>query len=264
MATTDQVRSWYPDVVTNHADRGEKGFWPKCDLTKATIVDFPREGGGVYNLYVHPKQVEAWEAYVTVMVYHGVTVPSAGGTHNCRNIAGTNMPSLHAYCSCLDIPPNSRKPVKFQVDILKIKTKNGKTVFRNLASINDRMHDQIDVSPTDLATGINWTTVVGSKPKPPKPPADWTKKVIMALPTLKKGDGMGTTASKAKGPDVKRAQGLLLANGFKDKNSSTPETATDGKFGTGTETAVKNFQKSKKLKQDGIVGQSTWTKLLGE
>lgn len=37
----------------------------------------------------------------------------------------------------------------------------------------------------------------------------------------------------------------------------------DGIFGAGTETAVKNYQKSKNLLADGIVGQGTWAKLLG-
>jgi len=102
-------------------------------------------------------------------------------------------------------------------------------------------------------------------PAPPIPtpaPTDWTKKVIMALPTLREGDGMG--AQTAKAPDVKRVQGLLIANGFEDKNSASPKTGVDGKFGSGTKTAVMQFQASRKLKVDGICGQGTWTKLLGE
>lgn len=36
----------------------------------------------------------------------------------------------------------------------------------------------------------------------------------------------------------------------------------DGIFGTNTEMSVKSYQKSKNLKQDGIAGRNTWTKLL--
>ena len=98
---------------------------------------------------------------------------------------------------------------------------------------------------------------------PPIPSDDWTKELIMALPTLKKTDGFKSGRTYLK-PDVKRAQGLLLANGHKDKNTSSPEDATDGLFGSGTETATKGFQKAEGLEVDGIIGQTTWTALLGE
>ena len=41
------------------------------------------------------------------------------------------------------------------------------------------------------------------------------------------------------------------------------ETTTDGIFGNGTKQAVINYQRSKGLSADGIVGQNTWRKLLG-
>jgi len=64
---------------------------------------------------------------------------------------------------------------------------------------------------------------------------------------LKKGDS---------GPDVKELQTLLDDNGF-----WTYHTITDY-FGDITETAVKNFQTSKKITVDGIVGDTTYTYLL--
>lgn len=106
------------------------------------------------------------------------------------------------------------------------------------------------------------STPIPIPPTPTPPTTDWTDKIIMALPTVKEGDGMGNRTALA--PDVKRAQGLLLANGFKDKNTTKPESACDGKFGSGTKSATISFQKSVKLTADGIIGQATWTKLLGE
>ena len=85
----------------------------------------------------------------------------------------------------------------------------------------------------------------------------------MALPHLRKGDGFKNQNPQLK-PDVKNLQGLLLANGHKDQNTSSPEDATDGLFWTGTETATKQFQGSKGLAQDGVVGKNTWTSLLGQ
>ena len=40
--------------------------------------------------------------------------------------------------------------------------------------------------------------------------------------------------------------------------SDIPTVTVDGRFGAGTETSVKAFQKSAGLTQDGVVGQSTW------
>jgi len=102
------------------------------------------------------------------------------------------------------------------------------------------------------------------KPPPPPPPTDWTKDLIMALPTLAKGDGFASEGKAHKRPDVKNAQGLLLAHDHKDENSATPETATDGWFGTGTDQSTRDFQAENHLSIDGVIGPQTWTVLLGQ
>ncbi len=159
MASSEQIRKWYHDgVVLNHHQRGTSGYEPICNHNHPK-VGIPNDSGGVYNEPVHPLTVKAWNAYVTVMNHHGETITSAGGINHCRNIGDTNWPSLHAYLCALDSPPNSRKSSAFIADIEKIRTNNGAQVFRNLAG--DRMHDQINCSPADLATEIDWTTVIG-------------------------------------------------------------------------------------------------------
>ena len=161
MASTEDKRKWYPEHVTNHADRGTAGYKPKCNWSGAALVAFPNNLDGVYIEPVHPKTWEAWDAYVFLMDHFGETMTNAGGVNHCRNIGTSVWPSLHAYIIAVDLPPNDRKSAGFQAAVLKVKTKSGKTVFKNLASINDRMHDEIDCSPADLATGIDWTTVEG-------------------------------------------------------------------------------------------------------
>lgn len=88
------------------------------------------------------------------------------------------------------------------------------------------------------------TTPTTPKPKPPAT-TGWTDKLMAELPTLKEG---------AKGAPTERAQALLNAWGAQLKE--------DGIFGPVTKKTTKNFQKAKKLTQDGIIGRHTWTRLV--
>ena len=60
----------------------------------------------------------------------------------------------------------------------------------------------------------------------------------------------------ASGNITKILQQRLTDSGFNTKG-------IDGIFGQNTKKAVMNFQKSRKLLVDGIVGKNTWSKLLG-
>lgn len=64
---------------------------------------------------------------------------------------------------------------------------------------------------------------------------------------------MATLKKNSEGPQVKKLQKLLNVLG------ATLEV--DGKFGSGTEAAVKQFQKDQGLVVDGIVGDNTWATL---
>jgi mannosyl-glycoprotein endo-beta-N-acetylglucosaminidase len=66
-----------------------------------------------------------------------------------------------------------------------------------------------------------------------------------SLPTLRLG---------SEGKDVRYLQTILNYYGYSLK--------IDGIFGKKTEDAVKKFQKSRRLRVDGIVGPKTWTALL--
>ena len=83
---------------------------------------------------------------------------------------------------------------------------------------------------------------VTPEPIPEVPVEEPTKKINM-----KKGD---------KGEEVKYVQILLIGMGY-----DLGKWGADGDFGAKTEAAVKQFQKSKGLKVDGIVGPKTWAAL---
>lgn len=56
------------------------------------------------------------------------------------------------------------------------------------------------------------------------------------------------------GPDVSAVQHLLTSRGY--------STSVDGDFGNGTATNVRNFQSSRGLAADGVVGAATWSALV--
>lgn len=71
----------------------------------------------------------------------------------------------------------------------------------------------------------------------------------MEMRNLKKG---------CKGEDVRALQILLMGRGY-----SVGNCGADGDFGTDTQDAVKEYQKTKKLAIDGIAGKNTMGSLLG-
>jgi peptidoglycan hydrolase-like protein with peptidoglycan-binding domain len=84
--------------------------------------------------------------------------------------------------------------------------------------------------------------LVGQESLPVPPP---TGPDSEGRPTLRKGD---------EGPDVVYLQQQLNS----DNNAGL---ATDGDFGSATDSAVRSYQASRRLDVDGIVGEQTWTAL---
>ncbi len=81
-------------------------------------------------------------------------------------------------------------------------------------------------------------------------PATWS--------ALKGGTSSELLRLGSSGESVREAQNLLIKAGY-----SVGSSGADGKFGTGTENAVKKFQKAKGLGVDGIIGSATWGALRG-
>lgn len=76
--------------------------------------------------------------------------------------------------------------------------------------------------------------------------------------TSSSGSSSGTRSTLrigAQGDDVKTLQQAL-------KNKGYLKGSADGKFGNSTLSAVKSFQKAMNVKQDGVVGSTTWALLM--
>ena len=78
------------------------------------------------------------------------------------------------------------------------------------------------------------------------------------LVELQRAPGDGMLARGSSGEQVRATQIDLNALG------ATPQLEPDGKFGGGTDTAVRVFQRAHRLKPDGIVGPATSTMLRNE
>lgn len=138
-----------------------------CNESMYGIVVFPGSGRS-WNLKIAKPAVPAFEALSDLMGSHGYLFrESAGGSYNCRQIAGSDEYSLHAYAIALDLNPSknaygqcgSDMPPEFVEDVLALRTGNGAAVFSwggnwRPCSTADPMHFQIDCSPADLETGI--------------------------------------------------------------------------------------------------------------
>lgn len=74
----------------------------------------------------------------------------------------------------------------------------------------------------------------------------------MSQPLLREGDGFNKQNPGYR-DEVKTLQQLLADNG--------QDVSVDGYFGAGTTQAVKNFQRSRGLDADGLVGPNTWEAL---
>ena len=228
-----------------------KLWTPACQFEKRALT--MHSGASLSGLNV--KVFEAFQALDAVMRSFRY-VPRANGpgawetgAFNCRKITGGTNWSLHAYGIAVDINartnPYGKKlitdmPFAMVEAIKAIKTKNGVGVFRwggDYRTNKDAMHYEVVASPKEMSSGVDWSTV-SMEPPNPADPRTW--------PTLRMGD---------RGPTVEKLHGLLAEAGFTDVNEGRS-------FGAKTDQTVRDYQNSRRLDVDGIVGLQTWTSLL--
>ena len=231
----------------------------KCNRKDYTTITFL----GRSPVKISSFHKDAWLAAETALTATGYAPAQIVGSYNCRVIAGRRSSSLHSYRLALDIDPHPNwkhlpwsrtKLKKAQADAVEaIRTNNGKQVFKAGWHFSDPMHFQVACTKADIETGINWKTVAGHASHP-----HTTTPV-----TLHEHHGMTlATASRSvlrlkrpytKGTPVKVLQEHLTSHGFRLR--------ADGVFGPTTARTVKRFQKSRHLRQDGVVGKLTWQAL---
>jgi hypothetical protein len=213
-----------------------------------------RPHGSPWLVYVADDSLPAWQALNVILAKWGYTFDEvAGGTYNCRKIAGTNVWSIHAYALALDINPSRNpygSPLRTDLpdgliaDIEAIVTVSGRQVFMwgGRWSTPDPMHFQIGASPGEIASGI----IIPDTED--------------AMYPLIRTDGFDDGRTH-KREDVRLTQYRLLALDY-----SLGDDGADGKYGGDTTAAVLAFCNDQKLTEladgtaingeiiDGLVG----------
>jgi hypothetical protein len=166
----------------------------ECKELEMVLIPF-----GPDKIRVAPPTSEAWDALTAVMLHHGYVIRTLDtDSYNCRRITGGSGRSLHSFGIALDVNwttnpfldhPGNRK-VRFSnkatqderaldvrhgladtdmtpamiADIEAIKTKGGVKVFEwggSWSSRKDCMHFELDLSPAEIAVGIDHDSVNG-------------------------------------------------------------------------------------------------------
>jgi peptidoglycan hydrolase-like protein with peptidoglycan-binding domain len=148
-------------------------------------------------------------------------------------------------------------PYMSGADVLAVQTKLQELgYFKGSLGGNFGPITQSAVLAFQKASGLEVDGIVGTK--------TWNKlfdenpieSVPTPTPTIQYSRLLKVTDPYMRGEDVETAQTALKTAGYDPKG-------IDGIYGKNTESAVKAYQKAKKLEVDGIVGQITWGKLIG-
>lgn len=238
----------------------------ECRPDRMTTIAF-----GPDQILVVPETRDAWTALATVMLAHAYDIRTNDtDSYNCRTIKDGKGKSLHSFGIALDVNAShnpfkhthdnravifSGKPTQVErdedvrlgladtdmtpamiQDVLAINTTAGQRVFEwggNWNSIKDAMHFEIDLTPAELARGIDQGSV-----RQPPPGATWSVPSDAIL------------SVDAKGAEVSALQQALTNHHF-------PVGRIDGRYGSKTRTAVRAFQAANGLRQSGAADNAT-------
>jgi len=228
---------------------------PSCQGPWATVALY-----GKGKVSVRPTIVEAVKALDACLRTHNYRTRQADtGAYNCRVIASSGNKSLHSYGIALDINwqtnPFLRRlttdmPKAMRTAILAIRTNNGKQVWGwggNYAGSKDAMHWEIVCRPSDLAHGIDRSTVPSwSTPMRPAPTSEPTPKPPAPKPKPQEEDDMVVIDKKSRAVIVLTKTHWRNVNKNRDHYIGMAEL-THTKIPEWTDTQIKAWIKSESL-----------------
>lgn len=233
----------YPDKPHGHphpdssdevaVNRAFGRLWPDCDAKRHLVTVVAPASGARFPVHAGIAPLVAEGLRRMELGIGGAPYrcdPSQCGAFNCRAIGGTNSPSNHSGGLAIDINWRDnpfRRGARYSMP---------EWVWRMWESLgfywggrySDFMHVEFLGTPDDARRLISGLGGGASGVQGP------------TRPTLARGSS---------GPGVEEVQRML-------------RIAVDGKYGPGTEKAVRDFQAANGLQTDGKVGPATWKKLL--
>jgi len=225
-------------------------YWgPGCNKDGAIITAYWMIGGP--KIQCHKNSIRVWRALGRIQRKHGYQVrPGVTGCYNCRAITGGTSLSAHAQGIALDenwdtnpyrtdrvitdMPPDMVHEMQMLENDAGVRAVrwggdwDGRPETKN--SNYDAMHWEVICTPQDVKIGFS-------------------------IPAFSEDDQRmwPLLDLNEKGGAVAQLQMHLKASNI--------DVVTDGYFGPNTQAAVKEYQLSRGLPADGLVGLGTWTSL---
>jgi hypothetical protein len=235
-------------TVGSSAWRAE--FWgPGCDPAVIVAKNWVITSG---KIQCHKNAIRAFRALGRIMVRRGYVIRrDVTGCYNCRPITGGTAPSAHSQAIALDVNWDTNPyrldkvvtdvPRALVEEVQSLTTDQGVKAFRwggdwdgrpdTRQSNYDAMHWEIICTPEEMRAGFSIPAINEE---------DRTTWPLLDL--------------DEKGEAVRHLQWYLALE--------RTDIAQDGYFGPKTAAAVRDYQTSRGLPADGVVGYGTWTSFI--
>jgi len=238
------------------SEKNTKAFWDWC------IITINKDTKNYYFL-------DTLQAFYTKYVCGDSDLPWAKSTTYCGGSGNSNTggnttakPSAQGWDSCVDgVVPPGRIIDDNTITYISANVK-GKVTLKKDHTFTSEVSDYSTGKWSCTASGkifldsrnSSSSTTDGSGSST-NPAVSWTD-----TNATEQDVANGTLIKKLmKGDIVTKIQNHLIKHGF---NNISFSKKADGKFGSRTKKAVIDFQRSKGLKDDGVVGPKTWTELI--
>ena len=228
-------------------------------------VDDPA-GQAEVNLYDRCRKANDWGADFFLSIHHngGIKLGKGGGivafSYPGSKTGAAYRNAIYDACIAAGGLKGNRSDPKTTYNWQVLRQTNAPAVLMEYGFMDSLTDAPVIITEAysklvAYATMEGIAKVAGLKKKATKPenktePTKEENTVNVTLNVLRKG---------SKGNQVKALQRMLFAMGY----SLGTKNPCDGDFGAKTDAAVRAYQKDNRLTVDGIVGEKTWSSLLG-